>query len=350
MLIDVRSLRDGQPVAILGLGHTVLPEEYCYDNERFVMQILSAAGQLGLSQDVDLSDHPTLEEFLAVADQKFTAATGIRSRFIFPGSIAELGQIAAEACLRDADVPVSEIDAIIVGSNTSDSYTLATDIKKLIGAPVSASVLDTQVACPTGVAIVKNAWMHVRTGCHRRVLAIGLEKASTLASVDNYKTDNLFGDAGFAMLFGPGGRESFVFFDDGSDPSDGKDRYIYRSADGFQQDGRAVHKYVGTAVPKRFQQIFCELKLDPSTIQHLFPHQPSAKTIDFFLTSLLKHWPEFRAVVHRNVEEMGNTSAACTGWMLSRAKAEGRLKAGEFCLVASFGAGMSWGFYGFIVP
>lgn len=350
MLIDVRKLRDGQPCAILGLGHTVLPDEYRYDNRRFILEHLSDIGRADLRTDLGLEKQTPMGELLDRADAKFTQQTGIRSRYIFPGSVADLGTLAAQAALQDAGISAGEIDAIIVGTNTSDSYTLATEVKAAIGAPTSASVLDTQVACPTGVAIVKNGWLHIRSRCHRRVLIVGVEKTSTLASADNYKAANLFGDAAFAMVLGAAEQDHFVFFDDGSDPFDGKDKYIFRAKDGFHQDGKLVHKYVGTVVPKVFQEIFSQLNLDPGTVHHLFPHQPSAKTVDFFLASLQKQWPEFRATVHRNVENMGNTSAACTGWMMAQAKLAGQLQSGQFCLVASFGAGMSWGFYGFIVP
>ncbi len=362
MLIDVRTLRDGQPCAILGLGHTILPEEYQFDNRRFIEQRLSDLGRVTLHNDLNpddlwrtdgsLTDVELSDQDIALADAKIIATTGITSRMIFPGSPAELGTLAATACLADAKVSVDEVDAILVGTNTSDSYSLASDIKLRLGVPDRAFVSDVEVACPSSVAALHLGWMMVRSRCYRRVLVIGLDKASTLVAQpkDDYKSDTLFGDAAHAILLGPGEQENFIFFDIGSDPTDQKDGYIRKEERGFTQKGRAVHKYVGSAVPELLVQTFTQLNLDPATVHHFFPHQPSAKTIDVLLGALTKAWTEFRAEVHRNVEEMGNTSAACTGWMISRAMKAGQLQSGQFCLVTSFGAGMSWGSYGFIVP
>lgn len=349
MLLDVRDHR-GTPCRILGFGHTVLDDRDRYDNRRLAVEGLSDLARIELRHDLDPQGLLTLDELLTAAEAKFLDATGISSRYIFSGSIAELGKMAAERCLVDAHVSSSEVDAILVGTNTSDSYSLASDIKLLINAPVNAFVSDIQAACPVGMTIVQLGWHLVRSGTYRRVLVIGVEKASTLASPHDYRAYNLFGDAAFAMLLTPGEREQFIFFDSGSDPFESKDQFIRKTDRGFVQNGRAVHKYVAQIMPVVLNNIFRELGLGPATVDHFFPHQPSARTVDVLLDNLRKTWPMFRATVHRNIKEMGNTSGACTGWMLSRAKAEGLLKPGQFCLVATFGGGMGWGCYGCRVP
>ncbi len=350
MLIDARHLRDGQPCTILGLGHTVLPEKYRYDCGRFIQEALSEAGRAELRLDLDPEGRLTAAELLATATRKFLDTTGISSRYIFPDSVAALAALAGEDCLLDAGAQASELDAILVGTNTSDSYTVATDLKKKLGAPVPAFVCDMQVACPVGAVVVQLGWHLVRSRQFRRVLVVGAEKASLLASADAYKSANLFGDAAFAMLLGPGEREQFVFFDGGSDPYDGKDEFIRKTPSGFQQNGRAVHEYVARAIPEELDRVFTKLGVGIGTLDHFFPHQPSSKTLDFLLRKMRQRWPEFRATVHRNVEDMGNTSGACTGWMLSRARREGQLRPGQLCLVASFGSGLSQSSYGFVVP
>ncbi len=356
MLTDVRSLTDGQPGAILGVGHTELGEQYRFDNRRFILNpekvpgALSPLGRRQLFIDLSLGATQSEEELVALADQKFIATTGIRSRYIFDGPVAELAAMAGRQALRAAQVEASEIDAVIVGSNTGSGYPSTADrVKVALGIPSTALSFDVQEACPVGAIAVELAWKLIRGRFHRRVLVIGAEKATTLASPDDYKGANLFGDAAFAFVLGASTADDFIFFESGSDPYDDKAEYITRTKDGFSQNGRAVHKYVGTVIPDLLGRTFERLRLDPATVHHFFPHQPSAKTLDFLVDNLKGRWPTFNPVIHRNVEEMGNTSGACTGWMISRAKAQGQLKPGEFCLVATFGSGMSWGLYGFIV-
>ncbi|MBI4092901.1 MAG: hypothetical protein HY420_03170 [Candidatus Kerfeldbacteria bacterium] len=350
MLIDVRKLTVGRPCAIMGTGHTVLGDEHRYDNRRFIMEVLSSVGREALRQHLDPQHTLSDEMFLDECDRKFVEATGIRSRYIFPGTTAELGALAAHACLADAGVAAGELEALIVGTNTGHGYPSTADlIKRLIGAPVQAESFDLQEACAVGAVAVQLGWEKVRSGVYRRVLVVCAEKASLLASPEDYKVANLFGDAAFALLLGPAEQEQFLFFDCGSDPGNGQAEFIIRTTRGFQQKGPSVHKYVGTEIPKLLDEVFQQLELNPNAVDHFFPHQPSAKTIAFLLHMLRKRWPSFQAMVHQNVEVMGNTSGACTGWMISQARLEGMLKQEQMCLVSTFGSGMSFGHYAFIV-
>ncbi len=357
MLTDVRELRDGQPCAILGIGHTVLDEQLRYDNPRFILNpensptALSPIGRNRLFHELERKTGRMKDaDLAALADKKFIAATGIRSRMMWPGSPAELGALAAKQALADAQVSVDQIDAILVGTNTGNGYPSTADVvKELLGAKSAARCRDLQEACPVGAIVVLEGWEKIRSGRYGQVLVMAAEKATSLASPDDYKSANLFGDAAFAYVLGPAEHDDFVFFEDGSDPSNKQSTYITKKPDGFHQDGGAVHRYVGRVVPELLEQTFKRLRLDPASVDHFFPHQPSTKTLDFLIGNIRRRWPGFNPVIHRNVEEMGNTSGACTGWMVSRAKASGQLKSGQFCLVASFGAGMSWAFYGFIV-
>lgn len=352
MLIDVRTA-PGYPCTILGTGRTVLPDEYRCSNRQFILDILSPAERQHLREDLGFDKQASIDDVIAAAEAKFLQVAGIRNRYIFPETTAKLGAIAAQACLENAKVPASDIDAIIVGTNTGTGYpSTATLIKGLINAPVAALCFDAQEACPIGAVAVYLGWQQVRLGA-KRVLVIGAEKAITLPAPGNdYKSLNLFGCEAFAFLLGPheGGwndPDDFLFFSFGSDPFDHKSEQIRKTSKGFIQNGKAVHKYVGGVIPTELDRDLRQLNLDPATIDHFFPHQPSVKTLDFLVENLQRRWPTFRATVHRNVEDHGNTSAACTGWMIDRARREGVARTGQLCLVSTFGSGLSSAAYAF---
>lgn len=355
MLRDVRNYQVGRPCAILGVGHTILDERLRVDNPTFIRHQLSQAGQLQLLRsfwpDPELTDAkllPRLEEIIPAADAKFREATGIQSRLVWPGTLVQLATQAAQSALDAAGVRAKDIDVILVGTNTPDEYNIANGVKSILGASVGCYCNTMMAACPVGANVVYAGWKEVRLGAHH-VLVIGAEMATTLASADAYKAANLFGDAAFAMVLGPGECDEFTFFAYASDPFDDKISWIRKSEQGFVQDGPAVHKYVGTVIPTEIIRTLEALHIDPATVDHFFAHQASSKTNDLLVKSLIRRCPAFRAQIHTNVAEMGNTSAASTGWMISRAMAAGQLKPGQFCLVATFGAGISYSFYGFTV-
>lgn len=354
MLKDVREYTSVPKVKILGTGRTVLPEEYRVTNRELILHHLCDTAMVELRQDLDPGRKLQYEELIEAADRKFVETTGIRSRNIFTGTTDALGALAAESCLTNAGVTASEIDVIIAPTNTGNGYpSTATEIKRLIKAPVGALCFDMQEACPVGAVGVYLGWQQVKLGA-KRVLVVAAEKAINLpAPRHGYKDDNLFGCEAGAMLLGPhedgwpNEADDFVFHSFRSDPFDGKSELIAKTPEGFQQNGPAVHRFVGADVPAQLDEDFKSLNLDPASIDHFFPHQPSGKTLDFLVQNIRRRWPNFRATVHRNIEDHGNTSAACTSWMIDRGRREGTVRTGQLCLVSSFGAGLSTASYAF---
>lgn len=349
MLTDVRRCTIGHGCTILGTGRSILDDHQRYSNTQFLHAGLSKDGRQTLYKELAQGMPKTDAELERMADEKFTAATGITSRYIYAGSLSDLAALAAGDALSRAGIPPERVDAILVGTNTADEYNIANGVKQRIGAPVGAYCNTMMAACPVGANVIYEGWKMVRLGC-TCVLAIGAERATTLASKDEYRSANLFGDAAGCVILGPGTTEAFTFFAYASDPYYEKDRWIRRESTGFTQEGKLVHKYVGTQVVAELDRVIASLGIDPATFDHFFPHQASAKTNELFVKNLAKRWPGFRAVAHANVVEMGNTSAASTPWMIAQTDAAGELLSGQRCLVATFGAGMSYSFYGFTVP
>lgn len=356
MLRDVRSLTSGRACAIHGLGRSVLPASMLYTNERFILDEqrgLSLVGRNALFSEL-VGGQPSFgglsqAELVTMAVAKFESQTGIRSRYIFDGSLTELASLAARDALERSGSSTACIEAVLVGTNTPDEYNIANGVKHQLGLYSGAYCNTMMAACPVGANVVYEGWQMVRHGEASHVLVIGAERATTLASHDLYRASNLFGDAAFAMVLGPSDTEAFEFFAYGSDPSDGKIEWIRKSPNGFAQDGKRVHKYVGDVLVAEVDRVLSALGINPASIDHVFPHQASVKTNELFETNLSRRWPDFHGRFHSNVARMGNTSAASTGWMMAEAQAKGELVSGQRCLVLSFGAGMSYSFYLFRV-
>ncbi len=347
MFDDVLKLPQGQPCRIAGYGYTELGQDCQYDNRRFIREILSQDGRAGLYQYLGCSDPTKLtpdqeDRLIELADAKFVSATGIASRYIFPGTTAELGAMAARVALTDAGWPAADLDAIIVATNTGRGYPSTADMIKLhLGERSTALCYDLTEACSAGLAAVFDAWRGIRSGAFRRLLVVGTENALGLASRDNYKECNLFGSAGFALALEATGPEQFRFFDQISEPFDGQAEWIRKDPHGFTQEGRRVHEYVGRVISQHIAEKCAQAGINPTEIRHLFLHMPSRKTLDLLVERLRRHWPSFTGLVHENVSTHGNTSAASVGWLIARAKASQALRSGELCVAWAFGSGMS---------
>jgi 3-oxoacyl-[acyl-carrier-protein] synthase-3 len=79
--------------------------------------------------------------------------------------------------------------------------------------------------------------------------------------------------------------------------------------------------------------------LTPDDISLFIPHQANERIIEA-LTKRLKIDP---SKVYKNIEYYGNTSAASVPLALDEANREGKIKKGDYVMMAAFGSGLIWG-------
>lgn len=333
---------------ISSYGHVALgdPGYRSLTQAEFIRDFMSVQGR----RDLFGSEPPWSEEDIILAAEQWERKTGIRTRNFFSGSTAKLGAIAAQKCLQTAGVQTSELDAIVAGTNTGPGYpSLADYIKLALGQESEAMAYDVAEACPVGAIVVFNGWNMIVSGAARKVLVVCAEKASTLTIPDDWRASNLFGDGAFAFLLTAADSEAFIFFDFQSLPFGGNIAKIIKSDIGIQQDGNAVHKFVGRQVVNSLVEAVAKAGIDPADINHLVPHQPSGQTLDLFFEKIKASWPTFRGQMHRQVEWAGNTSGASTGTIISQGIKDGVIKKNDLVLVTTFGAGLAIGSYAFRV-
>lgn len=349
MFVKVSDLKFGQLCQVIGYGHTKVgddPRFRLVTAEDYIRDLMSLEGRRNLFG----SEPPWSSEDIAALAEKWLAQTGIVQRIHFAGSVTDLAALAAKECLRQAAVQPAELDAIIGGTNTGPGYpSLADHVKLALGQESAALAYDVAEACPVGAIAVFNGWTLVRSGVCQKVLVVCAEKATTLTSFDEWKGANLFGDAAFAFLLSASSEEAFIFFDTESLPFGGQIDKIIKGQKGFQQDGNAVHKFVGRQVVQSLVRAVAAAGLSPAEIKHLVPHQPSKPTLDLLLSKLGEAWPDFRGVMHRNVEYTGNTSGASTGSLISSGVHSGLIKPNDLVVVTTFGSGLSIANYGYRV-
>ncbi|PIT90464.1 MAG: hypothetical protein COU22_02030 [Candidatus Komeilibacteria bacterium CG10_big_fil_rev_8_21_14_0_10_41_13] len=345
MFADLR-VKFGQPCQILGWGHTDCQTDPGFNKvsqSDFIKDYLSHQAR----QELFGHQSPWTDQEINAKAEKWINSIGINERSFFSGTVSEMGLIAARRCLKNAGFNPADLKLIIGGSNTHERYpSLADQIKCGLGQS-SAACWDITEACVTNAAAIQSGVAQIRSGLASNVLVVCSEKATILANRDKYLYSNLFGDGAFAVLLAAGVQDSFLAFDIISLPEDGQIDLIYKTDDGFEQNGPKVHGFVGKQVVDFLNKFLTKAGIDPSEVDHLIPHQPSRKTLDLLEKEFRKICPNFKGQFHRNVETMGNLSSVSPGLIIASSIESGVIKPDELKVIITFGSGLSIGAYAF---
>lgn len=304
-----------------------------------------------------------LSKVMDTNDEWVHQRTGIRERRHIEADCGatDLGKLAAEEALADADLGVADIDAIVFATLSPD-----------IDWPASASLLSEKLGAGTIPAFdVKNqcsgflyslasADALIRTGRARNVLVVGGEIHSTGLDLTTRGREVavIFGDGAGAVVVGPSpsperGLLSCHLHAEGKYAeklwlekvsSRSRPRISVESLGGDdpsafpRMSGRYVFKHAVTRFPEVIREALDENGYGPSDIDVLIPHQANLRINQFVAESL-----EIEASkVVNNIDRFGNTTAASIPIALHEARQDGRVTEGKLVCMAAFGAGFTW--------
>ena len=299
-----------------------------------------------------LSNHD-LATFMETSDEWITSRTGIKERRICHCNFSDMAIVAAKHALAAADVDPTEIDLILLGSLTVDSLcpNTASIIQDAIGAANAASI-DINSACTGflyGVHIGTNL---IKTGAHSKVLVIGGEFISHYMNWARRDVAVLFGDACGAvvleacdeevgLLAAKIGCESDAKYaiqitNLGSNYSRLSDEFLYL---GWNFEGKEVFRRAVRCMSQACEDVLAQTGLSKEDVHIVVPHQANKRILDALAKRL--SIPQEKIMV--NVHKYGNTSAGTIPVALTEALEEDRINPGDYVLMASFGAGLTWG-------
>lgn len=350
MFVKPTNLPGSYNVGIIGLGHTeptLCPQKFSVVSQlEFINNHLVA---------VDVMDKITDNGRISVNDvaQKWAEKVGDYRTF-FSGTTAELGIIAAKACLANSCFDATQLEAIICATNTGPGYpSLADYVKEGLRLENEAMCFDVTEACVAGSTAIFNAWSLIRSGACQNVLVVISETATRLPNLDNWEGSNLFGDAAAAILlrgYLPDRRikkeDCFEFFYQNTDTAKGKIDYIQKTENGFVQNGSKVHAYIISSAVESLVKAVERAGIDPKDIAHLICHQPSNRTLESFFSNLKKAWPKFKGECHRS-DGIGNASSASAWHLFSDLFHQGKIEPKQLVVTCTFGAGMAIGINAF---
>ena len=298
-----------------------------------------------------------LESMVDTTDQWIFDRTGIRERRIVDPGIAtsDLALEASRRVLEKRGIGAEDIDLIIVATVTPDMFfpSTACVLQEKLGAR-NAWGFDLLGACSGFIYALTTGAQFIATGRHERVLVVGADVMSSIIDFEDRATCILFGDgAGAALLEPTDGTSGLLDWTLHSDGGGGK--FLYMPAGGslnpttqetvakkmhyVHQDGRNVFKNAVKGMVEVSERILARNELTIDDVKLYVPHQANLRIIKSVAGKL--GLDESR--VSLNIDRYANTTAGTIPICLSEADTNKQIGEGDIVLLASFGAGFTWG-------
>jgi 3-oxoacyl-[acyl-carrier-protein] synthase-3 len=299
-----------------------------------------------------------LEKTLDTSDQWIFERTGIRERrWVEKGvGTSDLATESAKLLLQQRRIDATELDLIIVATVTPDMFFPSTAclVQHKIGAK-NAWGFDLSGACSGFIYALATGAQFISTGAHRKVLVIGADVMTSIVNPEDRTTSVLFGDGAGAVLLEPAepGETGIMDFILKSDGNGGQ--YLYMPAGGslnpasaetvekkmhyVHQDGKNVFKYAVRGMAEVSHEILVKNSIDPKDIKLYVPHQANLRIIQAAVDRM--NLDPSRVAI--NIDRCANTTAATIPICISEAFENKRIHRGDKILLASFGAGFTWG-------
>src|SRR5579863_3070584 len=280
-----------------------------------------------------------LERYMDTSDEWIKSRSGIGQRYALRQgeSLAEIAVDASRTALARAGIKPGDLDAIIVGTVSSEYAfpSFACQVQNSLGIS-SIPAFDVAAACSGFVYAISVADAHMRAGDFKRVLVIGTDALSTMVDWNDRRTSVLFGDgAGAAVLVNePGDRGilSSILRSSGSMwdllyvRSTGirstLDSEVRRDpADSIQMKGPELFKIAVKSMAEVSRQVAEKANVPLGDIALIVPHQANLRIIN----SVAERLGIPGDKVFTNIDRYGNTSAGSVPIALDEALEAGRI-------------------------
>ncbi|MEM8550357.1 MAG: beta-ketoacyl-ACP synthase III [Verrucomicrobiota bacterium] len=292
------------------------------------------------------------------SDEWIRTRTGIRERRVAAESEAssDLGLKACQSALADAGISAEEVALLIVATMSPDMSFPSTAC--ILQGKMGLShivAFDITAACSGFLYAIETATRMMQSGQYRHALVVGAEKMTSLMDWDDRTTCVLFGDGAGACVLGlsdePGGgvidsllrangeRADLLHMPGGGSARPATVATVQAHEHFLKMNGKEIFKVAVRDMGKVALDLLERCNVSPDEIACFIPHQANIRIIDAMAQRM--GVPMDRFLI--NIDRYGNTSAASVPIALKEAVDNGRVKKGDYVLLAAFGAGLTWG-------
>lgn len=300
--------------------------------------------------------------------EKFKAITGIEERRYVKSHLvaSDIGALAAEKAIADANIDPETIDYIITAHNFGDVQhkTMQSDILPGLAPRIkhllkiknpNCVAYDILFGCPGWLEGVIQAVAFIKSGMAKRCLVIGTETLSRV--VDKYDRDSMiFSDgAGATIVEEIEGEEGimatetasytydeayYLFFGKSNNPAlDADLRYI-------KMQGRKIYEFALSKVPLAMKVCLDKSGVNINEIKKIFIHQANEKMDEAIIHRFYRLYrsPVPENIMPMSIHKFGNSSVATIPTLYDLVKnnklKDHSLNKGDVVIFASVGAGM----------
>lgn len=297
-----------------------------------------------------------LSKMVDTSDEWIMTRIGIKERHIIkePGEGSSfVGSRAVKQLLEKTNTSPEEIDLLICATVTPDHQFPATAniISDKVGIK-NAFSFDLNAGCSGFLYALATGSKYVESGMYKKVIIVGAEKMSSIVDYQDRATCPIFGDGAGAVLLEPTiediGIVDTILQSDGvgrvhlhqkaggsakpssHDTIDAREHFIY-------QEGQPVFKWAVSKMADVSVEMMKRHDITPETLAWLVPHQANMRIIE----ATANRMGIEKEQVMINIQKYGNTTSATLPLCLW--EWEDQLKKGDNVILATFGAGFTWG-------
>lgn len=286
------------------------------------------------------------------SDEWIRQRTGIieRRRASSNVTATDLATDAGREAVERSGLALEDIDCVIIAtiSNPVQTPSMSALVAERLGL-TPAAAFDISAACAGYTYAVGQADAFVRSGLAKNVLVIGAEKLSEVVHPADRSISFLLADGAGAVVVGASdhvGISPTIWGSDGSKwETIGMTNTLleYRDAEGsiawptLRQDGQSVFRWAVWEMAKVAREALEVAGVTVDDLAAFIPHQANMRIIDEFAKQL--KLPDHVAIA-RDIEYMGNTSAASVPLAMHALLADQPELSGGLALQIAFGAGL----------
>ncbi len=293
---------------------------------------------------------------LDTSDEWIMERTGIKERHILHDkdkACVYLAVNAAKKVLEKTNTNPEDIDLLILTTATPElQFPASANMVAYELGCKNAWSFDLLAACSGFVYTLQVASQFIKAGTHKKILIVGSEKMSSILDYTDRKLCILFGDGAGAAILEPSTEGNGIL--DAALYTDGYGKqFLYQPAGGslkpaseetvrnkehfVKMEGQAVFKYAVVKMADSCEEIMKRNNLKNSDIKYMVAHQANKRII----TATAERLGLTEEQTYLNIERYGNTTTASIPICL--AELSPKLKKGDNIIIASFGAGFTWG-------
>ncbi|THV59983.1 ketoacyl-ACP synthase III [Flagellimonas alvinocaridis] len=301
--------------------------------------------------------------------EKFQAITGIgERRYAEPNlKTSDLGFLAAEKALTDANIDKETLDYIIFAHNFGDmTYgkiqgdtlpSLATRVKHLLKINNPRCVAyDLIFGCPGWIEGVIQATAFIKSGMAKKCLVIGGETLSRV--IDPHDRDSMiFSDGAGATIIEASDTSGEILSHASVTYANEEAYYLYfdktNSAKGCKDTrfikmyGRKIYEFACSHVPQAMKDCLDKSGVNIDQVKKIFIHQANEKMDEAIIKRFYRLYGQEVPIdiMPMSIHKLGNSSVATVPTLydlvLKGKLSDHQLKKGDVVLFASVGAGMN---------